>query len=96
MRAEVAGNRGHVSLYRRNACEVGLEFNFVDMPVVKTCDVSRGFLVAGGLMSSYVGVISQAVVAFPPSFLCAVNKYIYSRNRSHFFIFTSHLFLAVR
>ena len=68
MRAEVTGNRGHVSLYRRNACEVGLEFNFVDMPAVKTCDVSWGFLVAGGLMSSYVGVISQAVVAFSPFF----------------------------
>ena len=57
-----------VSLYRRNACEVGLEFNFVDMPAVKTCDVSWGFLVAGGLMSSCVGVISQAVVAFSPFF----------------------------
>ena len=33
------------------------------MPAVKTCDVSWGFLVAGGLMSSCVGVISQAVPA---------------------------------
>ena len=44
MRTEVAGNRGHVSLYRRHACEVEL----AGMPVVKIAM----FLVAGGVVSS--------------------------------------------
>ena len=35
------------------------EFDFAGMPAVKTCDVSW----AGAVMSSYVGVVSQAVPA---------------------------------
>ena len=65
IRTEVAGNRGHVSLYRRNACDltkVQLR-RHAACRRVKTCDVSWGFLVADGLMSSYAGVISQAVPA---------------------------------
>ena len=54
MRTEVAGNRGHVSLYRRHNCEVEL----AGMPAVKTAM----FLVAGGVVS-YVGEVSQAVPA---------------------------------
>ena len=65
IRTEVAGNRGHVSLYRRNACDltqVQLR-RHAACRRVKTCDVTWGFLVADGLMSSYAGVISQAVPA---------------------------------
>ena len=55
MRTEVAGNRGHVSLNRRHACEVEL----AGMPVAK----AAMFLIAGGVVSSYVGEVSQAVPA---------------------------------
>lgn len=60
MNTEVAGNsQGHVSLYRRACLRSWHEFDFAGMPAVKTCDVSW----AGAVMSSYVGVVSQAVPA---------------------------------
>ena len=59
MRNEVACNRGQGSLYRRHACEVD------SSSTSQACRRYRPamFLVAGGIMSSYVGEVSQAVPA---------------------------------
>ena len=53
MRSEIAGNRGHVSLYSRNACEVDSN------STSRACRRQRPamFLVTGGDISYYFGVV---------------------------------------
>lgn len=49
-------------------CRPGLEFNFVDMPAAKTCDVSSGFLVAAALCPHMLELYRRQLLLSPPSF----------------------------
>ena len=76
MRTEVAGNRSHVSLYRQHACEVDSSSNLAGMPAVKTAM----FPVAGDIMSSYVGEVSQAV---PTAMSQVLRRHMRTRLKAH-------------